>query len=69
MEQETHFMNSTEAAEYLHLSDRTIRTLCKERKIRHVRMHGNRLRFQKEWLDEYLKSITFEPIKEENENE
>ena len=68
MHEKGEYMNTTEAAEYLHLSDRTIRTLCTERKIRHQRVNGRNIRFKREWLDEYLESIieTIEPIKEEN---
>ena len=69
METNSEYMTSIEAAEYLHLSDRTVRTLCKNRKIRHELLNGRNYRFKREWLDEYLKSITFEPIKEEKENE
>lgn len=69
METNSEYMNSTEAAEYLHLSDRTVRTLCSERKIRHERLNGRNIRFKKEWLEEYLQSITIEPIKEENKND
>ena len=67
MAQDKVYMNSAEAAEYLHLSDRTVRTLCTEKKIRHERLSGRNIRFKKEWLDEYLQSIIVEPIKEENE--
>ena len=69
MEENKEYLNSVEAAEYLHLSDKTVRTLCNERKIRHERLNGRNVRFKKEWLDEYLKSITIEPIKEDNNNE
>lgn len=67
--EKTEYLNSVQAGEYLHLSDRTVRTLCKELKIRHERIGARNYRFKKEWLDEYLKSITVEPIKEEKENE
>lgn len=67
MAQEKEYMSSAEAAEYLHISDRTVRTLCTERKIRHERLSGRNIRFKQEWLDEYLQSIMVEPIKEENE--
>ena len=68
MHENEEYLNTTQAAEYLHLSDRTIRTLCTERKIRHQRVNGRNIRFKKEWLDEYLESIvvTVEPLKEDN---
>ena len=69
MEESKEYLNTVEAAEYLHISDRTVRTLCTERKIRHERLNGRNVRFKKEWLDEYLKSITIEPIKEDSNNE
>ena len=65
------YMNTLEAAEYLHLSDRTVRKLCSDRKIRHERINNRNIRFKKEWLDEYLESIitTVEPITMKKENE
>ena len=69
MENKVEYLNSMEAAAYLHVSDRTVRTLCTERRIRHERLNGRNVRFKKEWLDEYLQSITIEPIKEDNNNE
>lgn len=59
------YLNSAEAAEILQLSDRTIRTLCRERKIKHERLNGRNIRFKREWLDDYLKNITVEPIENE----
>lgn len=67
MQTPNEYLSSVQAAEYLHLSDRTVRTLCKEKKIRHERVNDRNYRFKKEWLDEYLNSITVQPIKEENE--
>lgn len=61
------YLNSAEAAEYLHLSDRTVRSLCTDRKIRHERLNGRNVRFKKEWLDEYLQSIQVAPIQNLNE--
>lgn len=66
------YMDSKEAADYLGVTDRTIRTLCTQRKITHERI-GRNIRTTKEWLDEYKASITFtavnqNTIKKENEN-
>ena len=55
------YMNSQEAAAYLQISDRTVRTLCQNRKIRHERLNERNFRFKKTWLDEYLDSIRIEP--------
>lgn len=60
-------MNSQEAAEYLQLSDRTVRTLCQNRKIRHERLNERNFRFKKQWLDEYLQSIVVEPVNTNSE--
>ena len=61
------YMNSQEAAEYLQLSDRTVRTLCQNRKIRHERLNERNFRFKKQWLDEYLQSIVVEPVNTNSE--
>lgn len=66
MEPANEYLNSAQAAEYLHLSDRAVRSLCKSQQIKHQLLNGRNYRFKKEWLDEYLQSITIEPIKEEN---
>lgn len=62
MASNSEYLNSAEAAEYLHLSDRTVRSLCTDRKIRHERLNGRNVRFKREWLDEYLQSIQVAPI-------
>lgn len=54
------FYNTAEAAAYLGLSDRTLRTMCENRKITHQRLNNRNIRFKKEWLDEYLKSTIIE---------
>lgn len=61
------YMNSQEAAAYLCVSDRTVRTLCQTRKIRHERLNERNFRFKKVWLDEYLQSIVVEPINTNSE--
>ena len=62
------YMNTVEAAEYLGVSDRTVRKLCADRKIKHQRINGRTIRLKKEWLDEYLSSA-IETIEPENQNE
>ena len=61
------YMNSTDAAEYLGVSDRTIRELCRTRQLEHERLNGRNLRFKKEWLDNYLESIRVKPINNQME--
>lgn len=60
------FYNTVEAGEYLGLSDRTVRTLCENKKITHQRLNNRNIRFKKEWLDEYLDSTI---IQAENKEE
>lgn len=59
-------MTTKEAAEYLHISDRTLRKWCEQKKIRYERLSPRLFRFRKDWLDEYLQSIQIEPEKENN---
>lgn len=54
------FYNTAEAAAYLGVSDRTLRTMCENRKITHQRLNNRNIRFKKEWLDEYLQSTIIE---------
>lgn len=56
------YMNSTDAAEYLGVSDRTIRELCRTRQIEHERLNGRNIRIKKEWLDDYLAKIRVAPV-------
>lgn len=56
------YMNSVEAAEYLVVSDRTIRELCRTRQIEHERLNGRNIRIKKEWLDDYLAKIRVTPV-------
>ena len=63
------YMTTKEAADYLHISDRTLRNWCDQRKIRHERLSKRLFRFKKEWLDEYIQSIQIEPKKENEHND
>lgn len=56
------YMNSVEAAEYLRVSDRTIRELCRTRQIEHERLNGRNIRIKQEWLDDYLAKIRVSPV-------
>ena len=56
------YLNTQEAADYLGISDRTLRTICQAAQIEHERLNGRNLRFKKEWLDNYLQSIRVKPI-------
>lgn len=66
---ENEWLNTKEAAEYIGMSDRSIRSLCAERKIRHRRISERKIDFKKEWLDEYLNNSIIEPKEEETNNE
>lgn len=61
------YITTTEAADLLGVSDKTIRNLCRDRKLKHERLNGRNIRLKPEWLEDYRKSIIIEPIKEENE--
>ena len=61
---ESEYMTTNEAADYLHISDRTLRKWCKQQKIRYERLSPRLFRFKKEWLDEFIKTIQIEPKKE-----
>lgn len=70
METNSEYMNTREAAAYLGVSDKTVRNLCTARKIQYRRLSERNIQFKKEWLDEYLESVTVLPEnKEENNNE
>ena len=56
------YMNSTDAAEYLGVSDRTVRELCRTRQLEHERLNGRNIRIKKEWLDDYLNKIRVKPV-------
>ena len=60
------YLNTKEAAEYIGVSDRTVRTLCEDRKITHERLSGRIIRIKQEWLDEYLQSIRIPAEKQED---
>lgn len=58
-----------EAAEHLGITEHRIRTLAKQGKLKHFRA-GNRYLFRKSDLDEWIKEVTADSLKEpEPENE
>lgn len=57
---DTGYLNTVEAAKYLGVSDRTVRTLCKTRKLTHELLNNRNIRIKKQWLDDYLDSIRVE---------
>ena len=69
MAENSEYITTTEAAEMLGVSDKTIRNLCRDRRIKHERLNGRNIRLTREWVEDYRKSIIIEPIKEEQENE
>lgn len=60
----TAYLNSKEAAHYLGVSDRTVRNLCKARKLTHELLGNRNIRIKKEWLDAYLNSIRVDAERE-----
>lgn len=58
------YLNSKEAAKYLGVSDRTVRNLCKARKLTHELLGNRNIRIKKEWLDAYLDSIRIDAERE-----
>lgn len=59
------YITTKEAAEILNVSDKTVRNLCRDRKIKHERLNGRNIRLKREWVEDYRKSIIIEPIKED----
>lgn len=57
MTPEPRYLNSKEAAQYLGVSDKTVRNLCKAKKLTHELLGNRNIRIKKEWLDAYLDSI------------
>lgn len=55
------YLTSIEAAQYIGVSDRTIRELCRTRQVEHERLNGRNYRFKQEWLDNYLESVRVRP--------
>lgn len=69
MTQQSEYITTKEAAEILNVSDKTVRNLCRDRKIKHERLNGRNIRLKPEWVEDYRKTILIEPIKEEQNNE
>ena len=58
------WLNVKEAADFLGVSDKTVRNLCNERKLKHRRLSERNIQFLQEWLDEFANSLIIEPIGE-----
>lgn len=58
------YLNSKDAASYLGVSDKTVRNLCKAKKLTHELLGNRNIRIKKEWLDAYLDSIRVDAEKE-----
>lgn len=61
---DTEYLNTKDAAHYLGVSDRTVRNLCKARKLTHELIGNRNIRIKKEWLDAYLDSIRVDAERE-----
>ena len=64
MTPEPQYLNSKDAARYLGVSDKTIRNLCKAKKLTHELLGNRNIRIKKEWLDAYLDSIRVDAERE-----
>lgn len=69
MTQASEYITTEEAAEILKVSARTVRTLCRDRKIKHERLNGRNIRLKREWVEDYRNTIIIEPLKEDKNNE
>lgn len=65
---EMKMLTTDEVADILGVNRRTVQRLCQERKIKYRRTTPKKIEIAQEWLDEYIKSVTFDP-KQEKENE
>lgn len=65
---ENDFLTTAEVAEILGVNRRTVQRLCNDRKIQYRRTTPQKIEIKREWLDEYLKSVTVQPITELEEN-
>lgn len=65
MTETSEYITTEEAAEMLNVSAKTVRNLCRDRKIKHERLNGRNIRLTREWVEDYRKSIIMEPIKED----
>lgn len=62
-------MNAHAAAEYLGVSERTIRNYFREGKIQHVRLSSRIVLTSKEWIDDFIERSTHKPTVNEKETE
>ena len=60
------YLSPREAAEILGVSDRTVRNLCEQRKLKHRRLSARNIQIKREWLEDYQSSIIIEPVNGEN---
>ena len=67
MTETNQYITTEEAAEILNVSAKTVRNLCRDRRIKHERLNGRNIRLTREWVEDYQKSIIIEPIKEDEE--
>ena len=65
MTETNQYITTEEAAEILNVSAKTVRNLCRDRRIKHERLNGRNIRLTREWVEDYQKSIIIEPIKED----
>lgn len=61
------YITTQAAADYLKVSDRTLRNYTKQNKIQHLKMSPRIILYKKEWLDDFIERSTQLPITKENE--
>lgn len=63
------FLSIEQAAPKIGVAPRTLRLMCKERSIRHLRLgpKGGIFRFRPQWLDEYLAASEVAPEASQDE--
>ena len=65
---ENDFLTTDEVAEILGVNRRTVQRLCNDRKIQYRKTTPKKIEIKREWLDEYLNSVTIQPITETEDN-
>lgn len=55
------FLTTSEVAEILGVSPRTVRLLCEQRKIQYRQLTPRKIEIRKDWLDSYIDAHTIKP--------
>ena len=65
---ENDFLTTDEVAEILGVNRRTVQRLCNDRKIQYRKTTPKKIEIKREWLNDYLNSVTIQPITETEDN-